>query len=198
MHISTFATDRWELDSHAPTKTPKKPSLKGHSGASGLSDREKVGGIRIVKIKDGTVIDHIRAGHALEVLKILGITGKEGNIVTIAMNITSSKIGSKDIVKIENRTLEESEVAKIALVAPDATINIIEASEVVKKTRVKLPDTIFDVVRCPNPRCITNKEREPIVAKYQVVSRFPVVLKCLYCWNLVEEEDIIEQLTGPS
>ncbi len=159
---------------------------------------EKVGAekIRIVKILDGTVIDHIRAGKALEVLKILGITGEEGNVVTLAMNISSSKIEKKDIVKVEHRFLEEEEVARIALVAPEATINLIEDFKIIKKTRVKLPETITDIFQCPNQRCVTNKEREPIHSKYEVVSRTPIQLKCLYCWTLVEEQDIIEQFTG--
>ena len=134
---------------------------------------EGSGKIRIVKINDGTVIDHIRAGMALEVLKILRITGKEGNVVTLAMNITSSRIGQKDIVKVENHFLADAEVARIALVAPEATI----------------------IMKCPNPRCVTNKEREPIHSKYQVVSRNPIQLKCLYCWNLVEEEHILKEFT---
>ncbi len=159
---------------------------------------EKVGAekIRIVKILDGTVIDHIRAGKALEVLKILGITGEEGNVVTLAMNISSSKIEKKDIVKVEHRFLEEEEVARIALVAPEATINLIKDFKIIKKTRVKLPETITDIFQCPNQRCVTNKEREPIHSKYEVVSRTPIQLKCLYCWTLVEEQDIIEQFTG--
>ena len=159
---------------------------------------EKVGDekIRIVKIHDGTVIDHIRAGKALEVLKILGITGEDGNIVTLAMNISSSKIEKKDIVKVEHRFLEDEEVARIALVAPEATINLIEDSKIIKKTRVELPDTISDVVECTNQRCVTNKEREPIQSKYEVVSHKPIQLKCLYCWTLIEEQDIIEQFTS--
>jgi len=152
--------------------------------------------IRIVKIHDGTVIDHIRAGKALEVLKILGITGKDGNIVSLAMNISSSKIGKKDIVKVENRFLKDAEVARIALVAPEATINLIKDSKVIKKTRVELPETITDIFDCPNQRCVTNKEREPIHSKYEVVSRTPVQLKCLYCWTIVEEADIITQFAG--
>lgn len=159
---------------------------------------EKVGAekIRIVKIHDGTVIDHIRAGKALEVLKILGITGEEGNIVTLAMNISSSKIGKKDIVKVEHRFLEAEEVARIALVAPEATINHIEDFKIIKKTRVELPEIISDIFQCPNQRCVTNKEREPIQSKYEVVSKTPVKLKCLYCWTIVEEQDFISQFTG--
>jgi len=157
---------------------------------------EGSGKIRIVKIVDGTVIDHIRAGNALEVLKILGITGKNGNVVTIAMNIRSSRIEKKDIVKVENRSLDSAEVARIALVAPEATINLIEDSKVIKKTRIELPETITDIMKCPNERCVTNKEREPIHTKYQVVSRKPIQLKCLYCWTLVDEPDILPLFTG--
>ncbi|MDF1537685.1 MAG: aspartate carbamoyltransferase regulatory subunit [Candidatus Thorarchaeota archaeon] len=152
--------------------------------------------IRIVKIKEGTVIDHISAGRALDVLQILGITGKEGSVVSIGMNISSSRIATKDIVKIEDRHLKDSEVDKIALVAPDATINTIRDYKVEKKTRVVLPHTITNVIECPNPRCVTNKEREPIEAKYEVVSDHPIKLKCNYCWTLIDEKDIILQFAG--
>ena len=159
---------------------------------------EKVGDekIRIVKIHDGTVIDHIRAGKALEVLKILGITGQEGNIVSLAMNINSSRIEKKDIVKVEHRFLKEEEVDRIALVAPEATINLIEDFKIIKKTRVELPETITGIFECPNQRCVTNKEREPIRSRYEVVSKKPLLLKCLYCWTMVEEQDIISQFTS--
>ncbi len=161
-----------------------------------MSDNVGEEKIRIVKILDGTVIDHIRAGKALEVLKILGITGENGNIVTLAMNISSSRIEKKDIVKVEHRFLKEEEVARIALVAPEATINLIEDSKVIKKTRVELPGTLTDIFKCPNKRCVTNKEREPIHSKYEVVSRKPIQLKCLYCWTIVEEQHIISQFTS--
>jgi aspartate carbamoyltransferase regulatory subunit len=155
----------------------------------------KEGKIKIVKIHDGTVIDHIRAGHALDVLQILGITGKEGNVVMLAMNIRSSRITTKDIVKIENRVLDAAELAKIALVAPDATVNEISDSLVVNKTRVQLPDKITAVIECPNQRCVTNHEREPITPKYEVISKDPITVKCQYCWTLINESDIIKQFT---
>ncbi|MEM2142628.1 MAG: aspartate carbamoyltransferase regulatory subunit [Candidatus Thorarchaeota archaeon] len=158
-----------------------------------MTDESK---LRIVRINNGTVIDHIRAGTALEVLQILGINGKEGAIVTLAMNISSHRIGRKDIVKLEDRFLDEAELAKIALVAPEATINLIENGAVVKKTRVKLPSTITNIVVCPNTRCITNQDREPVRPRYQVVTDDPITLKCLYCWSLVTEADIIAQFTG--
>jgi aspartate carbamoyltransferase regulatory subunit len=159
---------------------------------------EKVGdeNIRIVKIHDGTVIDHIRAGKALEVLKILRITGDDGNILSLAMNISSSKIEKKDIVKVEHRLLKDEEVARIALVAPEATINLVEDFKIIKKTRVELPETLTDIMPCPNQRCVTNKEREPIRSKYQVISRKPIQLKCLYCWTIVDEGQIISAFTS--
>ncbi len=160
-----------------------------------MSEKDGAEKIRIVIIHDGTVIDHIRAGKALEVLKILGITGEDGNIVSLAMNISSSKIGKKDIVKVEHRLLADEEVARIALVAPEATINLVEDFKIIKKTRVELPETITGIFECPNQRCVTNKEREPILSKYEVVSKTPIQLKCLYCWTLVEEQDIIVQFT---
>ncbi|MFW9909092.1 MAG: aspartate carbamoyltransferase regulatory subunit [Candidatus Thorarchaeota archaeon] len=156
---------------------------------------EKESKIRIVKIKDGTVIDHISAGRALDVLKILGITGHEKSVVTIAMNISSSRITTKDIVKLEDRFLKSNEVAKIALVAPDATINTIRDYKVEDKTRVELPQKITNVIVCPNSRCVTNKEREPIQPKYEVLTKSPMKLKCTYCWTHIEEEDIIAQFT---
>jgi len=110
----------------------------------------------VKKIHNGTVIDHISAGHALDVLKILNIDGHDGNIVSIAMNVASKHQNKKDIVKVEGRELKPSEVDKIALIAPGATINIIREFEVAEKNRVKLPDTIGGIVRCANPSCISN------------------------------------------
>src|SRR3989337_2490906 len=81
--------------------------------------------LRVSKIKDGTVIDHITKGHALDVIKILGINGRSEGVVTITMSVPSGKIGIKDVVKIEGRELNPEEVDKIALIAPHATINII-------------------------------------------------------------------------
>ena len=87
----------------------------------GMSNME----LRVSKIKDGTVIDHISGGYALDVVKILGITGREKRVMTIAINVPSHRFRVKDIVKIEGRALNTQEVNKIALVAPHATINII-------------------------------------------------------------------------
>jgi len=144
--------------------------------------------LKVQPIKDGTVIDHITPGNALKVLKILGIEGKEGSIISIAMNVVGKR-GKKDIVKIENRELDAKEVDKIALIAPNATINIIRNYEVVEKHRVSIPDEIVGIVRCPNPNCISNS-KEPIESKFIVVSRKPLKIRCYYCEREPDMEKI--------
>uniref|UniRef100_A0A7C1CFA2 Aspartate carbamoyltransferase regulatory chain n=1 Tax=Thermofilum adornatum TaxID=1365176 RepID=A0A7C1CFA2_9CREN len=146
------------------------------------------------KIRDGTVIDHIAAGRALDVLKILGLSGKEGSTIAIVMNVPSKKLGRKDIVKVEGKFLEPKEVDEIALIAPTATINIVKDFRVLEKRRVQVPGEIKGLLRCPNPNCVTNTKREPIETRFKLVSIAPLKLKCYYCEDIVTEEQVIQQL----
>ncbi len=146
----------------------------------------------VKKIRNGTVIDHISAGHALDVLKILGIDGHEGNIVSIALNVASKVQSKKDIVKVESRELKPGEVDKIALIAPSATINIIREYEVAEKNRVKLPETIGGIVRCANPSCISNAG-EPVTPRFKVEREDPLRLRCFYCARVMEKSDVLKQ-----
>jgi len=148
--------------------------------------------LHVSKIKNGTVIDHITGGHALDVVKILGITGHEKGIITIAINVPSKLYKTKDIVKIEGRELKTQEVHKIALLAPHATINIIRDYNVVEKLRVKLPEVIEGIIRCTNPACITNSN-EPVQSKFYVKNEDPLLLKCHYCGIIVEKNDVLQQ-----
>ncbi len=149
--------------------------------------------LRVSKIKDGTVIDHIRGGYALDVIKILGITGKEERVMTIAVNVPSKRARVKDIVKIEGRALNPQEVNRIALVAPHASINIVHNYKVVKKVEVKLPKAIEGIIKCVNPCCISNSD-EPIVSKFNVKNEEPLLLKCHYCGFTLEQPDVLQQL----
>jgi len=144
----------------------------------------------VSKIRRGTVIDHIPAGAALEVLRILGITGREGLRTAVIMNVESRKLGRKDIVKIEGRFLEPWEVNAIALVAPTATINIVDEFEVKRKFRVEVPSEVMGVLKCPNQTCITNKSGEPVKTKFRKISDKPLKLQCVYCGTIVEQGDI--------
>lgn len=148
--------------------------------------------LRVSKIKNGTVIDHITGGHALDVAKILGITGREKKVITIAMNVPSQRFKRKDIVKIEGRELNPQEVHKIALLAPHATINIIREYKVTEKERVRLPKEIQNIIDCTNPACITNSD-EPIKPKFYIQNKAPLQLRCHYCGHLMEKRDILQQ-----
>jgi aspartate carbamoyltransferase regulatory subunit len=148
--------------------------------------------VRVSKIKDGTVIDHIKGGYALDVVKILGITGHEKLVVTIAINVPSKQLRAKDLVKIEGRALNHQEVNKIALVAPRATINIVKNYIVVEKQEVQLPNIIEDIVKCINPSCISNSN-EPVSTKFTVETEEPLMLKCHYCGYILEKSDVLRQ-----
>lgn len=148
--------------------------------------------VRVSKIRDGTVIDHISGGYALDVAKILRITGHEHQVVTIAINVPSKRLKGKDIVKIEGRALSQREVNRIALIAPKATINIIHDYIVIKKLEVKLPKIIEEIVKCINPACISNS-LEPVSSKFSVVSDDPLLIKCHYCGYFLEKPDLLKQ-----
>jgi aspartate carbamoyltransferase regulatory subunit len=144
--------------------------------------------VKVTPIKNGTVIDHITPGMALNVLKIIGIpdTGVQST-VSVLMHVPSRKVKWKDIVKVEDRELDKSQVDKIALIAPNATINIIRNYNVVEKHHVETPSEVIGLVRCENPNCITNKPREPVKSKFTVVSREPLQLKCGYCERITTD-----------
>lgn len=141
-------------------------------------------GLLVRRIKNGTVIDHIDGGEALNVVKILGITGATQEALSIATNVQSRHMGKKDIVKLTNRELSKEEVNRIALISPRATINIIRNFKVVEKKGVEIPDLIEGIVRCPNPGCISNTH-EPIRSRFEVM---PEGLHCCYCdWVITKD-----------
>ena len=145
-----------------------------------MSDRE----LRVSKIRNGTVIDHVSGGQALNVLSILGIDGSEGLGVSVVMNVPSDRLGRKDVVKVEDRELSQSEVDVISLIAPEATINIIREFDVVEKNRVDRPETVVGLLSCPNRNCITNGN-EPVETKFAVVEEG---VRCAYCGTIIREE----------
>lgn len=149
--------------------------------------------LKIKAIENGTVIDHITANKALHILKILGLPDKDTHNVTVAMNVSSSEIGRKDILKIENRELDAEELNQVALIAPKATINIIRNYEPIKKDKIQLPDKITSIIRCTNSKCITNWENEPITPIFNVITKNPPVVRCHYCEKLIKTEDIEKQ-----
>ena len=144
-----------------------------------MTDRE----LHVAKIQRGTVIDHIAAGQALNVLSLLGIDGSEGEAVSVAMNVPSGALGRKDIVKVENRELSQDELDVLSLIAQDATVNIIRDYAVAEKHVVERPDEVVGVLECPNTACITNTG-EPVESHFSVLDDG---VRCAYCGTIVSE-----------
>ena len=140
--------------------------------------------LRVSKIENGTVIDHITGGQALNVLAILGIDGTAGEVVSIGMNVPSERLGRKDVVKVEGRELSQSELDVLSLIAPDATINIIRDYDVVEKHVVHRPDSVTGVLQCPNHNCISTED-EPVESKFAVTDDG---VRCEYCDTIIRED----------
>jgi aspartate carbamoyltransferase regulatory subunit len=143
--------------------------------------------LKITPIRNGTVIDHIANGLALDVLRILGIRQLDrDSTVSVALHVRSGKLGWKDIVKVENIELSPRTVNAIALIAPTATISIIRDYRVREKRTVDLPPKIVGVLRCPNLNCISNQS-EPLESEFDVAQRRPTVLSCVFCERRVDD-----------
>lgn len=141
--------------------------------------------LKVSALKNGTVIDHIPSSSLFKVVEILGLKHCASQ-ATFGMNLESKRMGSKAIVKISDRFFETAEINRIALVAPQAKLNVIKNYEVVEKKVVELPDYIEGLVRCVNPQCVTNKEK--VRTKFTVLSKKDVLLQCHYCEKMTDQE----------
>lgn len=132
--------------------------------------------LAVAALENGTVIDHLPCGTVYKVVRILGLDRTKYS-VTIGDNLPSNKLGLKGIIKVANTEFDEAAINRIAVIAPNAVINTIRNYEVVSKKKVCLPPVLVGVVRCANPKCITNNEPMP--------TRFNVqpdqTLRCHYC-----------------
>ncbi|MCG6187634.1 aspartate carbamoyltransferase regulatory subunit [Maribellus maritimus] len=143
--------------------------------------------LKVSAIKDGTVIDHIPAKNLFTVITILGLDKIE-NQITFGTNLDSGKLGTKAIIKVSDKFFENDEINKIALIAPHAKLNIIRDYEVVEKKIVKIPEVIKGIVKCFNPKCITNHEK--ISTCFTVISKESLELKCKYCEKITSQDQI--------
>ncbi len=139
-------------------------------------------------IKNGTVIDHIPARNLFKVISILNLEQIDSQI-TFGTNLESKKLGSKAIIKIADKYFLDEEINKIALVAPQAKLNIIRDYEVIEKRVVEVPDSFIGFVKCVNPKCITNHEN--ITTRFTVVSKNEVALKCNYCEKITQQDQMV-------
>ena len=144
--------------------------------------------LKVSALKNGTVIDHIPSSSLFKVVEILGLKHCASQI-TFGMNLESKRMGNKAIVKISDRFFETAEINRIALVAPQAKLNVIKDYEVVEKKVVELPDYIEGLVKCVNPQCVTNKEK--VKAKFTVLSKDDVLLQCHYCEKMTDQDHLV-------
>lgn len=135
--------------------------------------------LKVSAIKNGTVLDHIPADQLFKVISILGLKNCQ-NQITFGMNLDSKLLGKKGIIKVADRFFEETEINKVALVAPEAKINIIKDFEVIEKKVLRVPDEIIGIVKCANPKCITN--HQPITTRFRTTYEDSnLKLHCHYC-----------------
>ncbi|MBN1971521.1 MAG: aspartate carbamoyltransferase regulatory subunit [Candidatus Delongbacteria bacterium] len=145
---------------------------------------------KVFKIEKGTVIDHIPSPKGLTVFKML--TKNPESLISIGLNFDSKQVGKKDLIKFEDKIISKKETDKISLIAPEATINIIEGGKVIEKRRIDIPSEITGFLKCINPSCITNIEK--IETKFKIVQNKPVKAMCHYCEKIVEvKSDMIDK-----
>ncbi|MDH6355939.1 aspartate carbamoyltransferase regulatory subunit [Dysgonomonas sp. PH5-45] len=144
--------------------------------------------LQVAALCNGTVIDHIPSDQVYSVADLIRLERLD-NPITIGCNLESRKMGTKGIIKITDKFFEEEEIDKIALVAPNVVLNIIRDYQVVEKRRVTLPKVIKGIVKCNNPKCITNNE--PMKTMFYVLNPDNIILNCHYCDIKIEQKDII-------
>lgn len=151
-----------------------------------MSEKRKE--LQVAALCNGTAIDHIPSNQLFKVVSLLDLEDLPYPI-TIGNNLESKKMGSKGIIKISDKFFEESEINRIALIAPNVILNIIKDYQVIEKKRVSLPQTIRGIVKCNNPKCITNNE--PMETRFEVLDSSKVVLNCHYCDIKIQKDEII-------
>ncbi len=134
--------------------------------------------LQVAALRNGTVIDHIPSDKLFTVVAMLHLDEVTANI-TIGNNLESKKLGKKGIIKIADRFFSSEEINRLSVVAPNIVLNIIKDYEVVEKKPVIMPDELKGIVKCNNPKCITNNE--PMQTWFHVVDKEKGLLKCHYC-----------------
>ena len=134
--------------------------------------------LQVAALENGTVIDHIPSDKLFTVVSLLDMKSMENNI-TIGNNLESKKLGKKGIIKIADRFFSPEEISRLSVVAPNIRLNIIRNYQVAEKKEVIMPDELKGIVRCNNPKCITNNE--PMQTWFHVIDKEKGLLKCHYC-----------------
>ncbi|EKO3435339.1 aspartate carbamoyltransferase regulatory subunit [Vibrio fluvialis] len=146
--------------------------------------------LQVEAIRNGSVIDHIPANLGIKILSLFKLH-ETNQRITIGLNLPSSALGHKDLIKIENIYLSKEQANQLALYAPNATVNQIEEYQVANKLTLTLPERIDGVFACPNSNCISHGE--PVSSRFRVILKQEnVQLKCHYCEKVFSREIMTE------
>ena len=143
--------------------------------------------LQVAALENGTVIDHIPSDKVFTVVALHGLENTDSNN-TIGNNFESKKLGKKAIIKVADRYFTDEEVSRLSVVAPNVKLNIIRHYEVVEKKQVLMPDELKGIVKCNNPKCITNNE--PMQTWFHVIDKEQGILKCHYCEKEQQKDNI--------
>ena len=144
--------------------------------------------LQVAALENGTAIDHIPTAAVFKVVSLLQLQ-KLDNRITIGNNLKSKKMDNKGIIKVSDKFFREDELNRIALVAPNVNLNIIRDFEVAEKKKVVLPDEIVEIMKCNNPKCITNNE--PMKTRFHVIDKEKVELQGHYCELKIKKEEVV-------
>lgn len=143
--------------------------------------------LMVAAIKNGTVIDHIPSSKLFQVVRLLHLEDIKSQIM-VGYNLPSAKMGNKSIIKIADKFFTDTELNVLSVVAPNVTLCIIRDYEVVEKRCVTLPTEIVGIVKCANPKCITNNE--PMRTHFHLIDAKNGIIQCKYC----EKEQMLDNI----
>jgi aspartate carbamoyltransferase regulatory subunit len=146
--------------------------------------------LNVDTIKNGLVIDHIRAGYGSRIFRWLGLDTVSFSVALI-MNVQSKQWGRKDIIKIDN--IINIDYSVLGFIDPNITVNVIKNETIVRKISMSLPDRVENVIRCRNPRCITTTEHY-VPQVFRLVNKEQALYRCQYCDTLYKAGDNTELL----
>lgn len=141
----------------------------------------------VAALRNGTVIDHIPTDKVFDVVNMLRLQ-EENSEITIGANLTSRKMGRKGIIKIADRYFSDTEINKLSVIAPNIALATIQDYDVTEKRHVEMPDELRGIIRCPNPKCITN--HEPMQTVFNVTDKENGIFKCRYCNKEIGRKDV--------
>lgn len=145
---------------------------------------------KVTAITTGSVFDHIPFGKAITLIKLFGLNGKYPYLMGSGLKSEKSPNSKKDIIKIEGKELTEEEINILSLIAPSVTVSIIRDGKVFRKMKTELPERVFGIIICNNPKCITSIDKNSPTEFIVIKRNDEIFLKCKYCNREYKIDDV--------